>query len=67
MKDEKMDNKEKYMVVMNDAILLENQAKLKEELIGKQRKTDIQTQEQINELYLDSIKAKLALLSNATG
>lgn len=52
---------------MSDAIFLENQAKVKEELIAKQNEPDIQTQEQINDLYLDSIKAKLALLSNATG
>lgn len=43
--------------------MIENQAKMKEKVAMVSNKTiDIEVENEINELYVDSIKAKIALL-----
>lgn len=63
IKDEKLDTHLKYMSVINTANNIENKAKMKEEMILKKNRNDLNAQDEINDLYLDSIKAKLALLN----
>ena len=48
---------------MNRAQIMENQAKMKEKVASFNSKgIDIDVENEINELYVDSIKAKIALL-----
>lgn len=63
MNDEKLTKNEKYNSVLNRAQMIENQAKMKEKVAMVSNKTiDIEAENEINELYVDSIKAKIALL-----
>ena len=63
--DENLDSHAKYLSVITTANNIENKAKLKEELGRKGNKNDLEVQNEINDLYLESIKAKLALLNLA--
>ena len=63
LKDEKLDERAKFASVINTANNIENKAKMKEEMVLKGRKNDLNIQDEINDLYLESIKAKLALLN----
>ena len=63
LKDETLDSHMKYLSVINTANNIENKAKMKEKMVIKKKKNDIDAQDEINDLYLDSIKAKLALLN----
>jgi len=63
LKDEKLNKNEKYNSVLNRAQIMENQAKMKEKVASFNSKgIDIDIENEINELYVDSIKAKIALL-----
>ena len=63
LKDENLNKNEKYTSVMNRAQIMENQAKMKEKVASFNSKgIDIDVENEINELYVDSIKAKIALL-----
>jgi len=63
LKDEKLNKNEKYTSVLNRAQIMENQAKMKEKVASfNTHGIDIEVENEINELYVDSIKAKIALL-----
>ena len=63
LKDEKLNKNEKYTSVLNRAQIMENQAKMKEKVAAYNKGgIDIDVENEINELYVDSIKAKIALL-----
>jgi len=63
LKDDNLDSREKFVSVITTANNIENKAKMKEEMVLKGRKNDLNVQDEINDLYLESIKAKLALLN----
>ena len=64
LKNKKIGVEEKYKSVMGGVSLLDEQIETKEELVGFISEATKQTDqlEEINSLYIDSIKAKLALL-----
>lgn len=64
MKDDKLNKNEKFNSVLNRAQIMENQAKMKEKVASFNTRgvLDIEMENEINELYVDSIKAKIALL-----
>lgn len=63
LKDSNMNKNEKYDSVLNRAQIMENQAKMKEK-VAMVAGADFETEDEINNLYAESIKAKLALLEN---
>lgn len=64
LKDDSLEPHEKFQSVITTANNIEKKAKEKEELLLKKKKrNDFDVQDEINDLYLDSIKAKLALLN----
>ena len=65
IKDENLDSHDRYLSVITTANNIENKAKMKEEMVLKSKKNDLNVQDEINDLYLESIKAKLALLNLA--
>ncbi|KAL4507219.1 hypothetical protein ABPG72_002012 [Tetrahymena utriculariae] len=60
--DPSLSSNEKYKFILQSANRLEHNAKLKE--LRSNNNNDFDAQEQANNLYIDSIKAKLALLDN---
>lgn len=63
LNDSKLTKHEKFNSVLSKAQILENQAKMKEKVVNiSSRGIDIEMENEINELYVDSIKAKIALL-----
>jgi len=63
LKDDKLTYKEKVETVLNDAKLLEMRAKRKEDMHRKIRNADdVLEDEDIDDCYVESIKAKIAVL-----
>jgi ABC-type lipoprotein release transport system permease subunit len=63
LKDNNLNNNQKFDSVLNRAQIMENQAKMKEK-VASVAGADPETENEINNLYTESIKAKLALLEN---
>ena len=65
LKNKNMNSYEKFETVLTSAQILEEQAKRKEKLSQMETKSkkNFDEEDKINHLYIDSIKAKLALLN----
>lgn len=63
MHDENLPSNARYQNVLNNALLLEEKAKQKEKLAAFNKDAD--AEEEANNLYLNSIRAKLALLEQS--
>jgi hypothetical protein len=64
LQDQTMSNKDKINSVITSAQILETQAKRKEELAKFDARSNLAMHEEIADLYIDSIKAKIAVLEN---
>eukprot|EP00826_Nyctotherus_ovalis_P009449 TRINITY_DN12500_c0_g1_i10.p1 TRINITY_DN12500_c0_g1~~TRINITY_DN12500_c0_g1_i10.p1 ORF type:complete len:423 (-),score=173.64 TRINITY_DN12500_c0_g1_i10:91-1359(-) len=62
LKNDKLNSNEKYSLLMEKAKLIEEQARRKEQLL--QVKGQVDLNENVSDMFIDAIKAKLAILEN---